>query len=117
VQPGPLEHDRRFVADHPAVVPGRDVDDFERGDLVPSPVFEPDSGPAGQQHADMTCLAPLPAHSRAYMLGPAPAWLVDDVPDREVPELDELCPQQWKLDRLVRRGEPLQAQVDHPRST
>jgi hypothetical protein len=39
---------------------------------------------------------------------------VDDVPDCEVPELDDLSLEQRKLDRLIRRGEALEAQVDHP---
>ena len=90
-------------------MPRRDVDDLERGDLVAPSVFEPDSGPPGQQHADMARLAPLAAHAWAHVLGPAPAWLVDDVPDSEVPELDDLGSEQWKLDRLIRRGEGLQA--------
>jgi hypothetical protein len=47
------------------------------------------------------------------VLGPSPAGLVDDVPDCEIPELDDLRLEQWKLDRLIRRGEALQAQVDH----
>jgi hypothetical protein len=72
-----------------------------------------DSGATGEQDADLARLAPLPAHARTHVLGPAPAWLVDDVPDREVPELDDLRSEQWKLDRLIWRGEALQAEVDN----
>jgi hypothetical protein len=39
---------------------------------------------------------------------------VDDVPDCEVPDFDDLRFEEWKLDCLIRSGEALQAQVDHP---
>src|SRR5262245_25943999 len=61
----------------------------------------------------MARLAPRSAHTRPHVLGPGPAWLMDDVPDREVPELDDLRSEQRKLDRLIGCSETLQAQVDH----
>lgn len=98
---GPLDHHRRLVADDPAVVPRRDVDDIVGAELVRRSVYETEPRATGDHDADVTCLAPLSANGRTHVLGPSPAWLVDDVPDREVPELDVRF-EEWKLDRLIR---------------
>jgi hypothetical protein len=113
VETGPLEHDSRFVADDPAVVPRGDVGDIAGPELKRRSVLETDPGATGEHDANVTRLTPFSSNGWAHMLGPTPAWLVDDVPDREVPELGDFRPEQWKLDRLIRRREVLQAEVDH----
>jgi hypothetical protein len=38
---------------------------------------------------------------------------MDDVPDREIAELDDLRLEQWQLDRLIRRRKALHAEINH----
>jgi hypothetical protein len=68
VETGPLEHDRRFVADDPAIVSRRDVDDIVGAELVRRSVCETDRSATGEQDADVARLAPLSAHARTHML-------------------------------------------------
>ena len=50
---GEVEQDSRLIADHPGVVPGRDVGDVARLELDLLAVIHPDGEPAGKHDLDV----------------------------------------------------------------
>lgn len=64
VETGPLEHDRRFVADDPAIV-SRGMSTTSWG---LSSYVVPSRSATGEQNAHVARLAPLSAHARTHML-------------------------------------------------
>ena len=111
--PHPLDLHARLVADRVAVVSRRDVEHVTRREDRPRPVHEVDPEAAGDDEADVARLAPLAADGRAHVLGPAPAWLRDELTDRQVAELDDPRPDVRELDDVVGLLEALRNDVCH----
>src|SRR4029079_6907977 len=72
-----------------------------------------DAEMAGDDEADMPDLAPLPADRRPNRLRPAPAGLVDEAPDGEVAEVDDVRADVRELDDLVGLVDVLPQHVRH----
>ena len=71
--PGPLDLDARLVADRPAVVARRNVEDVVGAELEPRAVLELDPESSREDHPQVARLAPLAADGRAHAVAPAPA--------------------------------------------
>jgi hypothetical protein len=74
-------------------IPGAQL---ERGSVLEDHACSP-----GQQRADVARLAPIPAHLRLDMRGPAPTGLVNDTGDGEPGDLNDLGLEAGELDQLV----------------
>ena len=111
--PGPFDLYERLVADRPAVVSRRDVEDVLGAELELRAVLELDAEPSRQDHPEVPCLAPLAADRGAHAVVPAPARLMDEVADRDVSEVDHAHLDEGKLDDLVRPAEVLDVVLRH----
>ncbi len=103
----------RLVADDPAIVPRRDVEDRAGPDLEGRPVLHPDPQPALEADADMVVLAEPGPGERLDVLDPVPARLEDRATDDEVVERVDVDPAERGATDLVGHIERLELQAGH----
>src|SRR5215213_6226311 len=71
----PLDRDARLLADRPAVVARRNLEDVARAELHPFSGGQLDAPPTRNGHAHMAGVAPFPTELRTRMLRPPPTRL------------------------------------------
>src|SRR5262249_23920002 len=76
-------------------------------------VRELDAEAAGDDEADVPDLAPLAADGRPDVLRPAPAGLVDEAPDGQITEVDDVRADARELDDFVGIVDALAQDVGH----
>ena len=81
---------RRLVADGVAVVAGWDVVHIVGLELEHRAIAEQNALAAGECHADVMALTPLPARDCAHVVRPAPAGVLDDPGDDLLADVDQV---------------------------
>ncbi len=114
---GEVERDPRLVADHPCVVPGRDLVGAFRAEFHLRPVLEHDVQRAAQDDTEMVVLAELGAGDRRDIVAPAPPGLEDVPPDHDVVELDDVDASLRERPNLVGSFEALVLESCHRRDS
>src|SRR5687768_5120130 len=108
----------RLVADHPAVVAGRDVKEVAGAHLDHPAVVHRRRRAARHDHSDMLDQARLLAERSADMDRPFPPRLIGRPADDHLAHVDQLEPPELELAHLVGRLEPLEDDVElHPSRT
>ena len=110
---GDVVGDERLVADDPAVVAGRDLEDHARADLAGRAVLQPVAEPPRDADADMVVLAQARARDGLDVLHPVPAGLEHHPADHEVVEVVDVdAPERCRAD-LVGILERLRLETGH----
>jgi len=86
----PFDHDGRLVADGVAVMAGWDVIHIVGPELEHRAIAEHHALAAGECHADVMALTPLPAGDCAHIVRPAPAGVLDDPGDDLLADVDQI---------------------------
>src|SRR5438105_558528 len=107
-----VERDIRLVADHPAVVSWRDVENVAGAHLEYAAVVHRRRGAAGHDHADMLDLAGALAERAADVDRPFPARLIGGAADRHAADAHQLEPAELELAHLVGIVEAFQNDVE-----
>src|SRR6185503_12258638 len=107
LEPRPVDHDTRLVADHPAVVARRDVVDVAGTGLKDTSVGEQGGLASRDDDADVARHAPFAADERLDVRGPTPTRRLDRAADCVVADLDEFLDYSAELDPAVRLIEVL----------
>src|SRR3990172_8629793 len=103
----------RLIADDPAVVPRRDVEDRVRPDLEGRAVLHAHAEPAPEADADVVVLAEPGPGQGLDVLDPVPARLELRAADDQVIERVDLDLAEWRPTDLVGRGEGLGLESGH----
>ena len=110
---GDVVGDERLVADDPAVVAGRDLEDHAGSDLARRAVFEPVAEPARDADADVVVLAEARPGDRLDVLQPVPARLERHPADHEVVQVVDVDPPERGRPGLVGGFERLRLETGH----
>src|SRR4029453_16769837 len=103
----PADRDARLLADRPAVVAGRHLENVARAVLDRAAVRQRDTPPTRDRDPDVPILAPVAAKRRPGGARPSPPRLRPPAPDPDPADLDHLFSQQGQLGHLARVREVL----------
>src|SRR5262245_17954444 len=103
----------RIVADHPAVMPRRDVEDISRLHLDHAAIFHGSSCGPGDHHSHVLNFTDCRAGCRANINGPFPSWLIRSAPDGHATDVDQLKFSLRKVAGFIRMIEAFENDVEH----
>src|SRR5271155_2947802 len=111
-----MQRDIRLIADHPTIVPRRNIEDIARFHLDDAAIVHRSRSPPRNHQADMFHHATLRPRGLPHVQRPPPARLVSRASNPHSAHLDPLKLTLFKSPHLVRILKPLQDHLIHDSS-